>query len=83
MRPDYATQVMESKEAQKVVGILVDENPWTFTLKQVDGSSVVWPISNIRSLEAQNWSLMPDGLEIGLSSQDMADLMEYIYRGVR
>jgi putative heme-binding domain-containing protein len=78
VRPDYATQVLESKEGQSIVGILADDSPLTVTLKQVGGDMVVWPATNIRSVQTQNWSLMPDGLETGLSPQDLADLMEYI-----
>jgi len=78
VRPDYATQVIESKEAQSLVGILTDETPSTVTFKQLGGDIIVWPVTNIRSIQTQNWSLMPDGLETGLSPQDLADLMEYI-----
>jgi putative membrane-bound dehydrogenase-like protein len=78
LRPDYATQVLESKEGQSLVGILADETPSTVTLKEPGGNVVVWPAANIRAIQTQNWSLMPDGLETGLSPQDLADLMEYI-----
>jgi putative heme-binding domain-containing protein len=83
IRSDYATEVLESKEAQTLVGILADANSTTVTLKQIDGSKIVWPVENIRSLRRETWSLMPEGLENGLSPQDLADLMEYVYRGVR
>jgi putative heme-binding domain-containing protein len=78
VRPDYATQVVESKEAESLVGILVDENTTTVTFKELGGELKVWPVSNIRSVQTQPWSMMPAGLETGLSPQDMADLMEYV-----
>jgi putative membrane-bound dehydrogenase-like protein len=78
VRPDYATQVVESKEAESLVGILVDENTTTITFKELGGELKVWPVSNIRSVQTQPWSMMPAGLETGLSPQDMADLMEYV-----
>jgi putative heme-binding domain-containing protein len=83
IRPDYATQVVESKEGQDLVGIVTDENAATVTLMQPGGDKIVWPQLNIRSIEPKSWSLMPDGLEQGLSAQDMADLMEYILRGMK
>ncbi|HZR21909.1 MAG TPA: PVC-type heme-binding CxxCH protein [Verrucomicrobiae bacterium] len=83
VRPDYATYVLESKKAQSLFGILLDQNPWTVTLKQSDGTTLVWPTSNIRSLRTMSWSLMPDSLETGLSPQDLADVMEYIHKGLR
>jgi putative membrane-bound dehydrogenase-like protein len=78
MRPDYATYLLESKEAQSVFGVLADENPWVVTVKQLNGNTLLWPISNIRSLSRMSWSLMPEGLESGLTPQDLADLMEFI-----
>jgi putative membrane-bound dehydrogenase-like protein len=83
VRPDYTIQVLESKEAQSLVGIVTDENTWTVTLKQIGGDTLIWPQSNIRSLRPQTWSFMPDGLEQGMSSQDMADLIEYVLNGTR
>ncbi|HTL15901.1 MAG TPA: hypothetical protein VL793_01620, partial [Patescibacteria group bacterium] len=83
VRGDYATQVLNSKEGQSIVGILTDVNKLAVTLRGADGSTIVWPISNIRFLQQQNWSIMPDGLEAGMSAQDMADLMECIYRGIK
>ena len=75
--------MLESKEAQSLVGIVTDENTWTVTLKQIGGDTLIWPQSNIRSLRPQTWSFMPDGLEQGMSSQDMADLIEYVLNGTR
>ncbi len=83
VRPDYATQVVESKEAQSLLGILVDENTTTITLKELGGELKVWPASNIRSVQTQTWSMMPVGLETGLSPQDMADLMDYVQTRAR
>jgi hypothetical protein len=39
----------------------------------------VWPRDNIQYLQAQTWSLMPEGLEEGLTPQGMADLLEYVF----
>ena len=39
---------------------------------------VVLPQVNIADTYRQSWSIMPEGLEAGLSPQDMADLMEYV-----
>jgi putative membrane-bound dehydrogenase-like protein len=80
VRPDYATQVVESKAGDYLVGILSDENRWTLTLTQIEGARLVWPQLNVSVVRPQSWSLMPDGLEQGLSVQDMADLIEYLLR---
>jgi putative heme-binding domain-containing protein len=62
------------------MGILRDQNPATITLQLLNGAQVVLPRANISYLQAQPWSLMPDGLEAGLTQQNMADLLEYLVR---
>jgi putative membrane-bound dehydrogenase-like protein len=83
VRPDYATTVVESNEGQSLLGIVLDENPTSVTLKQLGDETVVWARLNIRSIRPQSWSLMPDGLEPGFSTQDMSDLMEYVLNGTK
>ncbi len=80
--PEFATSVIETEESENLVGIKTDENPLSITLRQANGSSV-WPRSNVRSDETQFWSMMPEGLEQGLSVQDMADLLEYLVTGAK
>jgi hypothetical protein len=48
-------------------------------LQQLNGRPVVLPRTNIQYFQAQPWSLMPEGLEEGLTPQGMADLLEYIF----
>ena len=81
VRSDYSTQVLQSKDGESMVGIILDDNRWTLTLSQVGGSKLVWPQLNVSSVRPQSWSLMPDGLEQGLGAQAMADLMEYVQKG--
>jgi putative heme-binding domain-containing protein len=72
--------VVETAEGEPLIGLLRDENPVTITLQRFNGTQVLLPRSNIRYLQAQSWSLMPEGLEIGFTPQNMADLLEYILR---
>ncbi|HLH55158.1 MAG TPA: PVC-type heme-binding CxxCH protein [Verrucomicrobiae bacterium] len=78
IRPDYATQVVQSKEGQSLVGIITDQSGAGVTLKQIENRSIVWPELNIREIQPQVWSLMPEGQEVGLTTQDMADLLEFL-----
>ncbi len=80
--PEFGTSVIETEEGENLVGIKTDENPLSLTIRQTSGSSV-WPRSNVRSDQPQSWSLMPEGLEQGLSTQDMADLLEYLQTGTK
>jgi putative heme-binding domain-containing protein len=79
-RWDYLTYVVETADGESVMGILRDQNPATITLQLLNGAQVVLPRANISYLQAQPWSLMPDGLEAGLTQQNMADLLEYLVR---
>ena len=81
LRPGAAAQVVLTKTGQIWAGRARNENKQTVTLQQFSGTEVVLPRANIASMNPQPWSIMPEGLEKGLSPQDMADLLEYIISG--
>jgi putative membrane-bound dehydrogenase-like protein len=77
VRPDYLTYGVETAEGENMIGLLRGESAVTITLKQLNGREIVLPRDNIQYLQAQPWSLMPEGMEVGLTPRDMADLLEY------
>ncbi|HVV00155.1 MAG TPA: hypothetical protein VHH88_02260, partial [Verrucomicrobiae bacterium] len=81
LAPGFETWVVDSKESDIYMGVLQTQNPDSITLRQENGRSVVIPRNNIDVLQQQAWSLMPDGLEEGMSTQRMADLIEFIMSG--
>jgi len=76
--PRYATHVLAARTGQIRVGIVSNDGTNTVTLRQPGGQAEVWPRSAIASLTRQEWSLMPEGLERGLSVQDMAALLAFL-----
>jgi putative heme-binding domain-containing protein len=78
VRRDYLTYVVETTEGEPLIGLLRDETPATVTLQRLEGGPVILRRANITYQQAQLWSLMPEGLEAGLTPQNMADLLEYI-----
>jgi putative membrane-bound dehydrogenase-like protein len=78
IRPDYLTHVVETAGGENLVGLLREENALTITLRQLNGREIVLPRDNIQYLQAQSWSLMPAGMETGLTPKDMAGLLEYL-----
>ncbi len=78
VRRDYLTCVVETAEGENSIGLLRGENATTLTFQQLNGREVVFPRDNIQYLQAQPWSLMPAGMEAGLTPQAMADLLEYL-----
>jgi putative heme-binding domain-containing protein len=58
--------------------MLAVENAVSITLKLPDATTRAILRSDIASLESVNLSLMPEGLEAGLSKQDLADLIAFL-----
>jgi putative heme-binding domain-containing protein len=79
IRPDYRTHVVVTAEGENLVGVMRDENAATIILQPPTGGPVVLPRDNILYLQAQPWSLMPERLDAGLTTQNMADLVEYVF----
>jgi putative heme-binding domain-containing protein len=79
--PEYATCVIQTKSGENLVGLKSDENLATLTLQTPDGARAVWAQLDLESVRTETWSLMPTGLEQGLSPQDMADLLQYLVAG--
>jgi putative heme-binding domain-containing protein len=77
-RRDDLTYAVETVQGECRVGLLRGENPATITLHPPEGEAFVLPRGNVQYLEAQPWSLMPEGLAQGLTAQNMADLLEYV-----
>jgi putative heme-binding domain-containing protein len=80
VRRDYLTYVVETMEGEALIGLLRNENAATITVRQLNGVTVVLPHANVRHLDEQSWSVMPEGMEEGLTPQDMADLLGYLLR---
>ena len=75
---NYLGYTVETKDGESVAGIIASENANAVTLRLAGGAEIVVARSNIASMHSQGKSLMPEGLEAGLSPQDMADLLEFI-----
>jgi putative heme-binding domain-containing protein len=78
VRRGYRTYVAETANGEVLIGVLRNENATAVTLQQLNWDPVVLPRANVRYLQAQPWSIMPEGMEEGLTPQDMADLLSYI-----
>ena len=76
----YATLALLSKQGDNALGVSRLPNPTTIILLQAGGAQTIWPRLNIQDARTLAWSLMPDGLETGLSVQDMADLLAFLTR---
>ena len=78
VRPEFVAYVVETKDDESLLGLVVNETATSVTLRQAYGKETVISRANIISMKSQGQSVMPEGLEAGLTPQDLADLLEYI-----
>lgn len=71
------TATLDTGEA--VYGILLRETPASITMKGLDGVEREIPRKQVKSLECNNRSLMPDGVEAAIDHQQMADLIQFLH----
>ncbi|MBI3852138.1 MAG: c-type cytochrome [Verrucomicrobia bacterium] len=76
--PNYISYVIETKTGDSLIGLIANETATSVTLKQAGGVESVVLRSNIQSIQSQGQSTMPEGLEAGLTAQDLANLLEFI-----
>ncbi len=76
--PNYLAYLVETKNGDSVIGLIANETATSVTVRQPFGKEEAVLRANIQKMQSQEQSLMPEGLEAGLSHQQMADLLDYI-----
>jgi putative heme-binding domain-containing protein len=76
--PGYGTVIVETKAGEEVQGILKQANDASVQLMNADGKLVFIAKADIREQRGSSVSLMPEGLQAGLSLQEFTDLTEYL-----
>ena len=79
--PQYLLWELHLKDGTTLAGAISEENATELTLWAADGSSRKVARKELAKLVNLNRSLMPTGLESGLSRQEMADLLAYLTGG--
>jgi putative membrane-bound dehydrogenase-like protein len=74
----YIAYTVNTKEGQTVQGVITSDDASSMSLKMMGGVNVTLQRANIKGSSSTGQSLMPEGLEGGLSVQDMADLLSFI-----
>ena len=77
--PQHFIVSIETKDGESVGGLIRNETATTVTLRQPGGTEKTVSRAAIVSLKTLPQSFMPEGLEAGLSAQDMADLIQFIF----
>ncbi|HSH16478.1 MAG TPA: c-type cytochrome, partial [Verrucomicrobiae bacterium] len=78
VQPGYHAYQCELTDGSELYGLITAETGNSLTFKTADGRSRVVLRTTIKSLGSANTSLMPDGLEAGMTPQDLADLIQFV-----
>ncbi len=76
--PAFTAYLAEAKDGRILSGILVGDTPTSITLRGPLGIEANLLRADLAKLESLPGSLMPTGLEAGLSKQQLADLLAYL-----
>jgi len=79
--PAYQSISVTTNDGGSFSGWLVSETENSLTLRTAFGTDEAILRSNIASLTNSGLSLMPDGLEHGMSKEDMANLIAFLKQG--
>ncbi|MFT5406577.1 MAG: putative membrane-bound dehydrogenase-like protein [Verrucomicrobiales bacterium] len=78
VEPLYMAYTATAGDDDVVYGILKSETGNTLTFQLLDGSERQLLRANLKTLESAQTSLMPEGLEAGLSDQALADVIAFV-----
>jgi putative membrane-bound dehydrogenase-like protein len=78
INPAYVVYEAETVDGEVYYGLLTAESTEAVTLLQAMEERVVLPRNKLVELRSTGRSLMPDGLEVDHTPQDMRDLIEFL-----
>ena len=77
IEPRYLAYSTDLKD-ENIYGLVQAETSNSIIMQLIDGTKRVLKRNDILSLKGTGKSIMPEGLEAGLSLQDFADLLAYL-----
>ena len=83
MQSAYLAYNCALADGTELYGLIVSESGNSITMKLADATQRTILRSEIQSLQSARVSLMPEGLETGLSKQELADLISYLRKPSR
>jgi putative membrane-bound dehydrogenase-like protein len=78
IHPNYVSYVAETASGEIETGILESESTESVVLIQALGKKVVLPRKQLKRFESSGLSLMPEGLEAGMTPADLRDLIAFL-----
>jgi len=80
VQPQYQAYLIELANGDQLAGILTRETTREVTMKLLGGIERVFDRKDVVSMKGMGRSLMPEGLESGISVRQMADLLSYLVK---
>jgi hypothetical protein len=81
VQPGFHAYHCRLADGTELYGLIAAETGNSITFKLADGTTRVVRRPDIEELRGGNLSLMPEGLEAGLSQQEMSDLIQFVRTG--
>jgi putative heme-binding domain-containing protein len=81
VEPRYINYIATTNDDQTLTGLLAAESATSITLLGPEGKPSTLQRRDLKDLRSSNTSLMPDGLEAGMTAQDLANLMAFVRAG--
>lgn len=78
IREGYEFLTIETRDQRSLAGVIVERDDRRVILRGFDGQNVVLQQGEIASTSPAGMSLMPEGLTVGLDSQQIRDLLAYL-----
>jgi putative membrane-bound dehydrogenase-like protein len=74
----FIAYTVNTKDGQTFAGVISNDTASSMTLKMPGGMEKILQRSEIKGSSSSGQSLMPEGLETGMTVEDMADLLSFI-----
>ena len=74
----FIAYTVNTKDGQTFAGIITNDTATSMTIKMMGGAEKTLQRSEIKGSSSTGQSLMPEGLETGMTVEEMADLLSFI-----
>lgn len=78
IREGFVNQLLTTKDGRTLSGFVTTKDAAVVVLRGLDGQDVSIPREEIRELKPSPASIMPEGLLLGLSDQELRDFFAYL-----
>jgi putative heme-binding domain-containing protein len=76
--PDYRTVVVATRDGRVMTGLVIRDTPEAVTVRTADLSEVRTGRADVEEITPTAGSLMPDGLEMVMTRQELCNLLEFL-----